>query len=156
MLTQDVLVMWMTRQLDKPYIWGGDGRGDAGYDCSGLVQEFHAIMGIDPPGDQTAQGLFNYWRASLGKTGSEVLAKRHLSFGDVLFFGENRTRVTHVAIALNRTLMYEAGGGGRNCTTPEIAAVKNAKVRIRRITSRSDYLCGIRPYHFSEVVMKGK
>jgi hypothetical protein len=32
--------------LNLPYIWGGD--DFKGYDCSGLVQELYAMIGIDP------------------------------------------------------------------------------------------------------------
>ena len=45
--------------IGKPYLWGGE--GPEGYDCSGFIQEVLSCIGLDPKGDQTAQGLYNYF-----------------------------------------------------------------------------------------------
>ncbi len=50
---------------DVPYRWGGE--STRGIDCSGFVQMYLRKIELDPPGDQSAQALYNYarnnWRA---------------------------------------------------------------------------------------------
>ena len=155
MTTKDILFGWMLQQIDKPYEWGGTGW--PGYDCSGLVQDFDEIIGIDPSGDQTAAELHNYWWNQIIKRKAENLQKNVITFGTHLFFSSqyDRDHVTHVAIAVNKTIMFEAGGGNRHCKTPDDAEEQNARVRFRRIDSRKDFLCAIRPYQFANAIMEG-
>jgi hypothetical protein len=70
-----------------PYLWGG--RSAWGFDCSGLVQSVFAWHGIALPRDSQEQ-----WEHGGRKTRS---APRP---GDLLFFGSEGSRITHVALAV--------------------------------------------------------
>ena len=154
MTTKDVLIHWALAQVGKPYIWEGDGsaRFFGGYDCSGFAQDFYAILGIDPPGDQTAQGYYDHWWPVVDKQCYHI-AKSKVGFGDMLFFGMDRNHISHVAIALTRHVLIEAGGGGSNCTTLQKADELCARVRLRPIRLRKDFQVAIRPYHFTEQII---
>jgi cell wall-associated NlpC family hydrolase len=121
--------------LNLPYIWGGD--DFKGYDCSGLVQELYAMIGIDPRGDQTAQVLYNYFK------GRSTPHKRGV--GALVFYGSSPTRVSHVGMMIGDDVMIEAGGGGSRTTSESAAARDNAFVRIRPIDRRSDLIAVLYP-----------
>ena len=119
-----------------PYKWGGDDPM-GGFDCSGGIQELLASVGLDPKGDQTAQALYNYFSSpDLGCEPPSV------EFGDLIFFGNKR--VTHVAMAVTKTIMFEFGGGGSKTINKEQAAKHNAYGRFRAISNRRDYIKAIR------------
>lgn len=122
--------------LHLPYIWGGDDPL-SGLDCSGLVQLILASVGMDPPGDQTAQALYNHFEinGSLNSYGA----------GSIAFYGESVTKVTHIAFCLDQYLMIEAGGGGSTTKTLQDAITQNAYVRMRLIKSRKDLVAVIKP-----------
>lgn len=122
-----------------PYKWGGTHPLE-GYDCSGLVQEILASAGEDPPGDQSAQALYDYYQrgnASIDKW----------AMGSLAFFGESVTKITHVAFCLDQYRMIEAGGGDRGVRFPEDAISRGAMVRIRLIRNRQDLVAVLRPYY---------
>lgn len=122
--------------LHMPYRWGGYNPIE-GYDCSGFVQEILASVGIDPPGDQTAQALYNL----LEKTSSP----NKWGVGSLAFFGASVTKITHVAFCIDQYRMIEAGGGGSTTLTTADAIKQNAFVRIRPISNRKDLVAMIRP-----------
>ncbi|WAC49810.1 DUF1353 domain-containing protein [Asticcacaulis sp. SL142] len=126
-------------ELDKPYIWGGS--GPVGYDCSGFVQWALSKLNLDPPGDQTAEGLYRYFAAQ-NRASAVTLAES--TIGDIVFFG-SASAVTHVALCWDDGNMLEAGGGGRTTVTPEIARQQGACVRIRPVTRRRDRVAILRP-----------
>jgi cell wall-associated NlpC family hydrolase len=129
-----LLVDYALRFVGVPYIWGGNNYL-TGLDCSGFVQELLAMMGVDPPGDQTAQGLHN-WLAQ------QTISLKIPQVGALVFFGNSPQSVTHVAMALDYYRMIEAGGGGSKTVDRETAAQQGAVVRIRPIDRRKD-LVGI-------------
>ena len=100
---REVMVDYGLRFVGKPYIWGGS--GVTGFDCSGLVQECLAAVGLGPKGDQTANGLRIAFKS---KT---VHAP---DIGVIAFFG-TKELATHVALCIGNGLMLEAGGGGKSC-----------------------------------------
>ncbi len=122
--------------LGRPYLWGGDDP-IRGFDCSGLAQEILASLGEDPPGDQTAQALFDHYNATRRRQRPEL--------GGLAFFGVGPARISHVGFCISDELMLEAGGGGRSTTTLEAAAQQNAYVRIRPIASRKDLVAVFLP-----------
>lgn len=122
-----------------PYKWGG-AHPLEGYDCSGFVQELLASAGEDPPGDQSAQAIYNHFqagRASVDKWG----------LGSLAFFGDSVTKITHVAFCLDQFRMIEASGGDQWVKFPEDAILRKAMIRIRLIRSRSDLVAVLKPYY---------
>lgn len=111
----------------------------AGMDCSGYVQEILRSAAIDPPGDQTAQELYNYFE----KNGSYNM----WGAGSLAFFGESALKVTHVAFCIDQHRCIEAGGGGSKTLTVNDAIQQNAFIRLRPIKHRKDLVAVIRPHY---------
>jgi cell wall-associated NlpC family hydrolase len=84
--------------LGTPYVWGGNGRSDGGYDCSGLISAAYASAGLRLP--RTAQLQYN----AIPKLpdGAQIQP------GDLVFFGSGPKSVTHVGIAISPTMMINA------------------------------------------------
>jgi cell wall-associated NlpC family hydrolase len=119
------------------YKWGGD-NPLTGFDCSGFIQWVLRSEGLDPSGRQNAQALYNHFL----NTGKVLLTPEP---GALLFFGRDKSRLTHVAIALNQSRMIHAASG--DCTTTDItkAAKQNACVREDQICYRSDLVAVLLP-----------
>ncbi|MFG3371099.1 NlpC/P60 family protein [Streptomyces sp. NPDC048156] len=111
-------------QLGQPYLWGGDGAAEGGFDCSGLTQAAYRAAGIDIP--RVAQAQY--------AAGPRLPAKSPLAPGDLLFFGSSPAHITHVGI-------YSAPG--RMIDAPHSGAV----VRERAVdpTTRGDFQGATRP-----------
>lgn len=122
--------------LDIPYKWGGSHRLE-GLDCSGAAQLWLDALCIDPPGDQSAHGLYVHFKT----VGKKLL---DIDLGTLLFFG-TVDHVTHVAMAISDKLMIEAGGGGSKTLTLEDAIRQGAYIKISRINRRSDLVAAIKP-----------
>lgn len=128
--------------LGLPYIWGGSNTIN-GYDCSGLVQEILASVGMEPPLDMTANGLYHHFL----ETGDIV---DDLELGALVFYG-NANRIKHVAFCIDNFRVIEAGGGNSSCKTKEVAAKFDAFVRIRPYNHRKDLMSIIMPvYEFKK------
>ncbi|MHB1555424.1 MAG: C40 family peptidase [Acidimicrobiales bacterium] len=82
-----VALDWALSQVGTPYIWGGETPG-VGFDCSGLVQAAYRVAGIQLP--RTAQEQYD--------TGPQLPPGAPLQPGDLVFFGQGATDVTHVGI----------------------------------------------------------
>jgi cell wall-associated NlpC family hydrolase len=111
-------------QVGLPYRWGGNGpgRGDAGFDCSGLTSAAYAAAGITLP--RTANTQY--------RAGPLLPAGAPLRAGDLLFFG-TPSRVHHVGIATGHgTIMIHAPRRG---TT----------IRLQDARDLRDYLAASRP-----------
>lgn len=130
------LVDYAMSFVGVPYRWGGE-NPISGFDCSGLVQEILRSAGMDPPGDQTAQALYNYFASNA--QGNPRCA------GALAFYGKSHDKITHVAFMIDEYRIIEAGGGGSITLTKEDAALQNAFVRVRLLRYRSDFLCTIKP-----------
>lgn len=104
----------------KPYVWAGN-HPTVGMDCSGYVCEVLRSVGYIGSEDLSAQMIFDKFKSSI----------KNIHRGSILFFGRSIDEITHVAIAINRELMIEAGGEGRVNTD-------KGYVRIRPINSRGD------------------
>lgn len=122
--------------IGLPYIWGGDDP-IKGFDCSGLVQEILASVGLDPAGDQNAQTLFNVFEKSA--------SWNRLGCGSIAFYGKSVTQITHVAFMVDQYRIIEAGGGGSHTLTVVDATNQNAYIRIRLLHHRGDLVAVLRP-----------
>jgi gamma-D-glutamyl-L-lysine dipeptidyl-peptidase len=84
------LVATGLRFLGIPYLWGG--ATPKGFDCSGLVQRIFRLHGVALPRDSDQQARFGREKA--------VSTLDDLAPGDLLFFGRDSQRITHVAMVL--------------------------------------------------------
>lgn len=150
----ETLIKAALSHLNEPYIWGGDDP-IIGFDCSGLVQDILASVGQDPPGDQTAQALFDYFSKSGRVHGPHESLSDVEALGALPFFGSAPDKITHVGfIVANAPLrMIEAGGGGSRTKSIQDAARQNAFVRIRPVFNRKDLIAVIRPHY---LMMRGR
>lgn len=140
MTSREKFIIGLIKYGGIPYLWGHQDL--QGTDCSGLAQQVLAEIQLDPPGDQTAQGLHDYFM----EHGSEVVGPEDKpDLGDLCFYGKAPNKITHVGICLDDTLMLEAGGGGPDCTTVAKAQAKGAKVRVSQLLRRSDLVRVVRP-----------
>jgi len=114
--------------MGTPYVWGGNDI-TKGVDCSGFVCEITRSVGLLDDRDLTAQGLYDYY---VNKSRGSGIDRNSL-----LFFGRDNENITHVAIAINYSLMVEAGGEGRIDTD-------NGYVRIRPVINRRDLVAAIK------------
>ena len=127
-----------------PYRWGGE-TPMGGYDCSGLVQEILRSVGADPPGDQTANGLYQYFN----ECGTLSLPR----LGALAFFGlkdvgpRGKVSITHVGFCLDGLRMLEAGGGGSTTVNVDAAIRQKAFVRIRPVSHRRDLVACLMPHY---------
>lgn len=81
-------VAFARSQLGTPYLWGGDGPTEGGFDCSGLTQAAYRAAGITIP--RVAQDQYD--------AGPRLPKSAQLMPGDLLFFGAGPHHITHVAI----------------------------------------------------------
>ncbi|GGO99361.1 C40 family peptidase [Wenjunlia tyrosinilytica] len=81
-------VAFARRQLGTPYVWGGDGPAEGGFDCSGLTQAAYRAAGIRIP--RVAQAQYD--------AGPRLPKNTQLAPGDLLFFGTGPGHITHVAL----------------------------------------------------------
>jgi cell wall-associated NlpC family hydrolase len=132
----ELLQEYALRFVGLPYRWGGDDPIN-GFDCSGLVQELLASVGMDPPGDQNAQGLFEHFLPSSHR---EVRGA-----GALAFYGITPEKITHVAMFIDHDTVIEAGGGGSKTLTREDAAAQNAFIRLRPYNHRKDLVAVLMP-----------
>ncbi|MBV9315297.1 MAG: C40 family peptidase [Pseudonocardia sp.] len=97
-----IAVRFACAQLGKPYVWGGDGRAEGGFDCSGLTHAAFAAAGVNLP--RTAQTQY--------QAGPLLPAGSVLEPGDLVFFG-TPANVYHVAISLGGTKIVHAPTFGK-------------------------------------------
>ena len=123
-----ILIPYALSFVGKPYRWGGESPL-TGFDCSGLIQELLRSVGLDPPGDQTAQALFDHF---------DLYGERdpRPGAGVLCFYGKDVSSITHVSMMLDPYRIIEAGGGGSETKTLEDAVRQDARVRIRHLSAR--------------------
>lgn len=139
-ITRELFLIKLLPYSNIPYVWGGEDP-NYGLDCSGFIQEAYKILNLDPTMDQTAQGYYEHFC----RKSSVVSFVEGADLGDLVFFGNNISHITHVGLALGQGYLMEAAGGGRSTTTPEAAKVQNAKIKIGDINRRKDRVVILRP-----------
>jgi cell wall-associated NlpC family hydrolase len=103
------LIPWILKWMGTPYLWGGC--SPRGFDCSGLVQLAGLLCNQRFPRDASQQVFL----------GKEIPSKdaKDLSPGDLLFFGEIPTKITHVAVYEgDGCYLHAAGRVRRNSLHP--------------------------------------
>ncbi|MDX3663672.1 bifunctional lytic transglycosylase/C40 family peptidase [Streptomyces sp. ID05-26A] len=93
-----VAVRFACGELGEPYVWGGDGDAEGGWDCSGLTKAAYAAAGIKL--ERVAQDQYNM--------GPLVPAGSALQAGDLVYYGPGTASITHVGIAISPTHMVNA------------------------------------------------
>lgn len=135
MTLREIALRYAWTWLGRPYIWGGD--DPSGIDCSGLVIEILAAVGLVPHGwDATAQGIFDRFRAK------EIPLPRP----GALVFYKKAGFLVHIGLVLEDDIVLQAGGGGSATTSPEAAWKQNAFVKLRPIGYRSDPRVYVDPF----------
>ena len=84
-------------QRGLPYLWGGNGPQDGGFDCSGLTTAAYAAAGITLP--RTAHTQFH--------AGPRVPDEQSLQPGDLVFYG-TPARIHHVGLYIGNGQMINA------------------------------------------------
>lgn len=115
--------------INSPYIWGG--RIPSGIDCSGFVQLVYKIHGIKIPRDSWQQA----------EAGHSISFINEALPGDLVFFDDERGRITHVGMILSQGLVIHASGRVRidiidhqGIYKNEIGGYSHRLRTIRRIT----------------------
>jgi cell wall-associated NlpC family hydrolase len=96
--TDDSLTDTAMKFMNSPYIWGG--RVPSGIDCSGFCQLVYKIHSIPIPRDSRVQV----------EKGEIVDFLEETDPGDLVFFDNDRGRITHVGMIIARGLVIHASG----------------------------------------------
>lgn len=129
-LSRELWLINLMRFNGLPYIWGGN--GPHGYDCSGLVEAAHKLIGVLYAQRFNSQQLHNLY------ANNPKLTIDQADLGDLAFFGASLDAITHVGLCVGYGLMLEAAHGDHTCTTPEIAYARGAMVMVNPIAHRRD------------------
>jgi gamma-D-glutamyl-L-lysine dipeptidyl-peptidase len=126
--TQDSLPDTAMKFINSPYIWGG--RIPSGIDCSGLTQLVYKIHGIKIPR--------NSWQQA--ETGKNIDFINEAVAGDLVFFDNERGKISHVGMIISSWLVIHASGRVRIDTIdhqgiykPEIGGYSHHLRVIKRI-----------------------
>jgi hypothetical protein len=90
-------------QRGLPYVWGGNGPADGGFDCSGLTTAAYRAAGLTLP--RTADTQY--------RAGPRVPDDQPLLPGDLVFYGNPHATIHHVGLYLGRGLMIDAPDFGQ-------------------------------------------
>lgn len=136
MTRRELALRYAWTWLGRPYVWGGD--DPSGIDCSGLVIEILAGVGILPHGyDGTASGLF------LRFAGRKIDAPKP---GALVFYKQASGFISHVGLVLENDIVLQAAGGGSATTSPDAAWAAAAFVKLRPLAYRSELRLYVDPF----------
>ena len=120
----DSIARTARRWHGTPYLWGGVTQ--SGADCSGFAQAVMWMHGIALPRDSDLQA----------RIGEEIDAGRdfgELRAGDLLFFAEHTTRISHVAIALGAGQIIHSALGNGGVATNDLRGDLPLEKRLRKL-----------------------
>lgn len=92
-----VAIAFARTQIGTPYVWGGDGPAEGGFDCSGLTKAAYAAADITIP--RVAQDQY--------AAGPKLPYGAPLQPGDLVFYGTARN-IHHVGLYIGDGLMIDA------------------------------------------------
>ncbi len=99
----DNVITTALESMGSPYVWGGTGDGDGGFDCSGLIYYAYRQHGISLP--RTAE--------SQSKAGTAIRQDLDLLLpGDLLAFAERGETVTHVGLYVGEGRFIHSSSSG--------------------------------------------
>jgi hypothetical protein len=99
----DNVITTALESMGSPYVWGGTGDGDGGFDCSGLIYYAYRQHGVSVP--RTAQGQ--------AKAGTAIRREFDLLLpGDLLTFSERGDSVTHVGLYVGEGKFIHSASNG--------------------------------------------
>jgi gamma-D-glutamyl-L-lysine dipeptidyl-peptidase len=112
------------RWMGVPYLWGGV--TPAGADCSGLVQAVFWLHGVALPRDSDQQSRH-------GQKLDVAEGFSNLMPGDLLFFSESGTRVSHVAVSLGGAQIIHSALTNGGVAVNDLNGDDDLEVRIRAL-----------------------
>lgn len=96
----NAIVQVVSQMMGIPYLWGG--ASTKAMDCSGLTKIAYFSQGIILARDASQQARYGEH--------PDFMVHKNLKSGDLLFFGRNAQRVTHVGIYLGNEEYINASG----------------------------------------------
>lgn len=93
----DVAIAFALAQRGTPYVWGGDGPAEGGWDCSGLTKAAYGEAGVELP--RVAADQFG--------AGPHTTTPDDPAPGDLVFYGTPGA-IHHVGLALGNGVMVHA------------------------------------------------
>lgn len=135
------LVAYARKFIGVPYYWGGAHPGQ-GLDCSGYMQIVLQFAGVDPKGDQTAQGLYDHFVQNR----SDLPPGR----GSLVFYGDSLDKIVHVNMMSTPFTTIGVEGGTRDMHGADafkLAVDAEAFVKERPLSTRKDVVAVITPIY---------
>lgn len=123
------LGLYASQYLGVPYRWGGNTWD--GMDCSGFILKVLNDFGMALP-DMTAESLYKKYRNKWYHVEPELQ-------DSIIFFGQDASRISHVALSLGDGLIIHASGGNSSTQTLRDALDRDARVKVESLYLRRDY-----------------
>ena len=125
--------------INIPYSWGG--QTYLGLDCSGMIIKMFHDGGVTLP-DMTVKQIYQWALDQKSFYECEPMDEPDC----LLFFGKDPETLTHIELSLGEGLMVGASGAGKNSLTmtPEELAIKDARVKIKPISTRRNLFSSIK------------